>query len=112
MSDTTAIWARLEAMAIEAVELESAMADAAADATALRAIAARHRQLMPVADAVARRRHLLGDREAAVEMCHSADVGERAELDAEILRIDADLAELDVQTRALLVPPDPMPAVQ
>jgi peptide chain release factor 1 len=107
MSDTTAIWARLEAMAIEAVELESAMADAAADATALRAIAARHRQLMPVADAVARRRHLLGDREAAVEMCHSADVGERAELDAEILRIDADLAELDVQTRALLVPPDP-----
>ena len=107
MSQSDAVWARLEEMASQVAELESAMADSAGDPTALRAIAARHRQLLPVAEAVAQRRRLTGDRAAAEEMLLAADAAERAELDAEISRIDEDLAALDDSTRALLVPPDP-----
>jgi len=114
MSDTSAnrLAARLAAMEHEHADLEARLADPelASDAAELRRVSRRYHQLAPLVDAARRRRAVEADLTAARELLDGtsgAQDADRVVLEAELAASSRQLAAVDVELRALLVPPDP-----
>ena len=104
-----AVIARLSSLADEYRELEARLADpaTASDPARLTEVARRYRALEPVVAALAEHDGLIGDISAAESLLESADETERGPLADEIETSRQRLAELALEMRALLIPPDP-----
>ncbi|MGA0230961.1 MAG: peptide chain release factor 1 [Ilumatobacteraceae bacterium] len=104
-----AVIARLSSLADEYRELEARLADpaTASDPARLTEVARRYRALEPVVAALAEHDGLIGDISAAESLLESADETERGPLVDEIETSRQRLAELALEMRALLIPPDP-----
>jgi peptide chain release factor 1 len=100
---------RLAGVEQEFAEVEAELADPAvlADPARLRAVSRRHKELAPLVDAVRRYRAREGDRAAAEELLDEATPDERESMKVEIASADDELAALQEEIRALLVPVDP-----
>jgi peptide chain release factor 1 len=101
--------ARLAAAELEFRDLEARLADPelASDPAQLRIVATRYRELQPLVDALVRQRRRLADRDAADELLVGADADDRQLLEGEVDSANEDLAAIDDELQALLVPPDP-----
>src|SRR6478735_1695669 len=104
-----AIPARLAAMEQGHADLEARLADGDvhADPAELRRVTTRYRHLDPVVAAARRQRQLAADADAAREMIAESAGDERDLAEHELDRVAAELAVVDEELRALMVPPDP-----
>ncbi|MDJ0769364.1 MAG: peptide chain release factor 1 [Ilumatobacter sp.] len=100
---------RLTAVVDEFRELEARLADPAvtSDADQLRTVSQRYRELEPLVDAYTAYLDRQGDVDAARELGGAASDEERAMLDAEVARAEAERDLLEAEIRELLLPRDP-----
>lgn len=100
---------QLDALEREHAALEVSLADpeVLADQARYTAAARRYHELDGVVVLVRRRREAAGDLAAARELLVEAGADERAALEGEIARAEADLERLDEELREALIPPDP-----
>ena len=104
-----AVLVRLERARQEFADLEARLADPelGSDPAAMRRVTTRYRELTPLVDAWDRQCSLQQDLAAAEDLAAGSDGAESAQWEAEIDRLRAEVADLDEQLAALLVPPDP-----
>jgi peptide chain release factor 1 len=100
---------RLAGLEEELTTLEVTLADPAlfADHARLRTVSRRHKELLPVVETYRAYRARQADLAAAREMFAEAAGTDRDEMRGEITAAEEDLARLDDELKALLVPRDP-----
>jgi peptide chain release factor 1 len=100
---------RLAGLEEELASLETALADPSlfTDQARLRTVSRRHKELLPVIETYRAYRARQADLAAAREMLVDAAGTDRDEMRSEISAAEEDLARLDDELKALLVPRDP-----
>ena len=100
---------RLEQVDDEYATLEHQLADpdVLADPSQLRTLSKRYNDLGPVVEKYRRYRARSADADAARELLAEASGDERSMLQSEIDEVTAELAELEVELRELMLPADP-----
>ncbi|WP_040492311.1 peptide chain release factor 1 [Ilumatobacter nonamiensis] len=91
----------------ETLEHQLADPEVLADPAQLRDVSKRYNDLGPVVEKVRRYNERSGDAEAARQMLDGSSGDERQMLVDEIEQVTAELAELDVELREMMIPKDP-----